>query len=80
MNENIFNCVIDSINNIINNGMDYYRDKDINLYNKIASIKIYVNKYRTLNKNIKFSYKKKDINDNYLDSILKIKESILNYK
>ncbi len=80
MNENIFNCVIDSINNIINNGMDYYRDKDINLYNKIASIKIYVNKYRILNKNIKFSYKKKDINDNYLDSILKIKESILNYK
>ena len=55
MNENIFNCVIDSINNIINNGMDYYRDKDINLYNKIASIKIYVNKYRILNKNIKFS-------------------------
>ena len=80
MNENIFNCVIDSINNIINNGMDYYRDKDINLYNKIASIKIYVNKYRILNKNIKFSYNKKDINDNYLDSILKIKESILNYK
>lgn len=80
-NTNVYNCVIDSVNNILKNGLDYYKDKDSNIYDKIDLIYKYVNKYK-IQKNNKFSNKriKKSIDDNFLDELYKIKLSIIKHR
>ena len=85
---NIYNCVIDSVNNILQNGIDYYVDKSDEYCNKLKEIYEYVNTkepvvesnntkvIKHINSNIpKEVYT--SLND-YINKILDIKISVLN--
>lgn len=39
---NVYNYVLDSLNNILDNGLDYYKDKNEELYNRLEQISNYV--------------------------------------
>lgn len=85
---NIYNCALESVNNILQNGIDYYCDKNSIYYNKLKEIYDYVNKNIEPTKyNIIPEYKSKKNNlpdevytllNNYINSILEIKVSVLN--
>ena len=88
--KNIYDYVITSMNNILDNGLNYYSDKNDSIYDRLADIKNYINKDFEFKVEEKESQKIETTNDNmssvsdskifddYKKKIMDIKISLLN--
>ena len=75
---NIYNYVLDSLDNILRNGLDYYKDKDQELYSKLNDILTYINDNSRLKIDNEFSKNKVDtIKNDIPDSVKRILDNMV---
>lgn len=75
---NIYNYVLDSLSNILNNGLEYYKDKDQNLYNELEQISKYIKDKSIIEEDKKIVVSKKNIANNIPDFVINDLEKFIN--